>query len=228
VDRYFVPDEFARRRLEAFGQPPEAIELSGIPVHPKWDQPVDPATVYADWNLPPDRPIVLLAGGVEFTVGAIDRLGEQIAEQVPEAFVLVLAGGNKHLLNDVAKLPCAQGDAPRLRGVGFTDRLHELASVASLFVTKAGGLTTAECLTRGTPMVLLKPVPGQEAFNAEWLVEEGAAVLAKTNEAVIDQVRTLLRDPAQLQSLRDNARRLARPSRQIIVDRILAAVANGA
>lgn len=224
VEQYFVSAEPCRQRLLDFGVPPERIELTGIPVHPKWTAPVDAGKVYADWNLPSDRPIVLVSGGVDFTIGRIDKIAAEICTRLPKVFVLVLAGGNKKLMARVACQPTAQGDQPCLRAVGFTDRIQELAHVASLIVTKPGGMITTECLTKGVGMVLLRPVPGQETANAELLCHEGAAVMALSAGEVVSQVARLLENPARLESLRANARRLAKPATEMIVDRIVQAV----
>ena len=35
-------------------------------------------------------------------------------------------------------------------------------SCADLAVSKPGGLTTAECLAVGLPMIVVSPIPGQE------------------------------------------------------------------
>ena len=224
VECYFVPAEVCRQRLLEYGVPADTIELAGIPVHPKWSTTLDEARIRADWKLPADAPVVLVGGGVHFTVGRIDKLAADLAAAVPQAVVLVLAGGNKKLLAQIARLPAAQGDSPRLRGLSFTDRVDELVSVAALMVTKPGGMTTAECLAKGAAMVLLKPVPGQEAANARLLIQQGAAVGARTPQEVVQQVQRLLAAPADLARLRSNARRLARPGTDIIVRRILEAI----
>ena len=210
-----------------FGQPAGGIDVSGIPVHPKWTAPLDPAVARADWNLPPDAPVVLISSGVNFTIGRIDKLAAALCRQEPEAHVLVLAGRNKKLLARLSAVPEAHGDRPRLRPIGFTDRVHELVALSDLVVTKTGALTVTECITRGTAMVLLKPVPGQEAYNARWLCDEGAAVGARTVEQVLAHVARLLSDRAELDRLRAHSRALALPATDTIVARILAAVNDG-
>ncbi len=57
--------------------------------------------------------------------------------------------------------------------------MHELMAGADLLVGKPGGLTSAEAAARGLPMVLLRPIPGQEERNAKVLVQAGAAILQK-------------------------------------------------
>lgn len=224
VDRYFLPNEQMTPRLLKFGMDPERIDVTGIPVHPKWTEPVDADAVYLDWQLPTDRPIVLLSGGANFTVGRIDRVVASLARQNPEAFFLVMTGHNETLRYDVNGLGQAKGPGARVRAIGFTDRGHELASIASLMITKPGGLTTTECLTKGLPMLLMHPVPGQEAANARYLSSRGAAVVAEDGRDLIRKTRELLSDPPRLAAMREHARSLARPGAKSIVKRICEAV----
>lgn len=217
VEHWFVPAESPAERLRAWGIEPDRITVSGMPIHPKWTEPLDRQGILANWNLPADRPVVLLAGGVEFTCGPIVRIARDIVQRSGNAFVAVLAGRNKDLLGRLAQVPEAGRD---IVGIPFTQRVHELVAACTLMATKAGGLSTAECLAKGTPMVLLKPVPGQEAGNAEHFAQNGAAVIARDDNEVADVVVRLLADRNQLARMSDAARGLYRPGAQTIVETV--------
>ena len=213
VDHWFAPAEPVAERLGRWGIGPERVTVSGIPVLGKWTQVVDREEVLRQWRLPADRRIVLLAGGAEFTCGPVVKLARRIAALCEDAYVVVIAGRNKKLLGRLACLPEAPG---RLVGVAFTDRLHELVDVCSLMITKAGGVTTAECLARATPMLLMKPVPGQEAGNAEYLAARGAARVSRSFRHLPHEVADILSDPATLARLSAGARALHRPAAETI------------
>ncbi|MDY7010035.1 MAG: hypothetical protein SVV80_04700 [Planctomycetota bacterium] len=220
VERWFVANDRVVEELRAWDVEPERITVSGIPVHPKWTIPPDKDKTRREWSLPADGPIVLLSGGAYFTVGPIERIAAGIIAET-NAHVAVLAGSNKKLLARLSQMPESPG---RLTPVPMTDRLNELAAVADVMVTKSGGLMTSECIASGTAMVLTKPVPGQEAANAELLVRRRAAVVAPTSDQVISQVRRLLGAPAETESLRANARSLYKPATETIVSAILEAI----
>jgi processive 1,2-diacylglycerol beta-glucosyltransferase len=221
VEHWFAPAEPTGERLRQWGVAPANITVSGIPVQLKWTLPVDRPAVLAEWRLPTDRPIVLLSGGAEFVCGNIVDIARQIASRCERAFVAVLAGRNKGLLADLARLPEA---GRSIVGIAFTDRVHELVHVCSLMATKAGGLSTAECLAKGTPMVLLKPVPGQERGNAEFFARRGAGVIAHNDAEVVEHVSRLLSDPGELERMSQAARGLYRPGAQTIAQAIRRAV----
>ncbi len=218
VDRWFVPHANALADLKRWGIAESAVTCSGIPVHPKWLDPVDPAAVLAEWRLPADRKIVLLSAGADFTCGPVVKIARGIVESHPEACVVVLAGRSKKLAAAVSSLGY---DQDRLRPVSFTDKLHELASVAALMVTKPGGITTAECLAKGLPLVLIKPVPGQEAGNARFLTEAGAALTARGTADTIACVGRLLGDEPTRVGLSRRCLEAYRPAAQTIAAAVI-------
>ena len=223
VDHWFVATPGNVADLKRWGVGDETLTRSGIPVHPKWLDPVDPAAVLAQWRLPGDRKIVLLSAGADFTCGPVLRIARGIVESHPEACVVVLAGRSKTLAAAVSGLGYA---ADRLRPVSFTDKLHELASVAAVMVTKPGGITTAECLAKGLPMVLIKPVPGQEAGNARFLTAAGAALTAAGTQDTIDGVGRLLGDEPLRAGLAARCREAYLPGAQTIAAAVLAMLAS--
>jgi processive 1,2-diacylglycerol beta-glucosyltransferase len=216
VDRYLVACPAVAEQFARWGVDPERITVTGIPVHPKWTDPLDAGQVRRQWGLPPGRPVVLLSGGAYFTVGPVERIARGLLQR-SDAHVVVLAGANKRLL---ARLAPPGVPAGRVTGVPFTDRVHELAHVADVIVTKPGGLIVSECMAKGAAMVLTRPVPGQESANAEMLRGETAAVVTRTTEDVIAEVVRLLDSPAEAERLGANARRLYRPGAQAVAEEI--------
>jgi processive 1,2-diacylglycerol beta-glucosyltransferase len=108
------------------------------------------------------------------------------------------------------------------RVLGFTDRMAELMKISDVFIGKPGGLTTAEALASGLPMLIVSPIPGQEERNSDFLLEAGVAV--KCNDLVLlpYKIDLLLGDRPRLASMSSAATALGRPdSAQTIVDTLL-------
>jgi processive 1,2-diacylglycerol beta-glucosyltransferase len=72
-----------------------------------------------------------------------------------------------------------------------------LLAAADVHVTKAGGLTIAESLAMGVPLILANQFPGQERVNAETLVEFGAAAVGRNPEDCGRLAAGLLHNPVQ-------------------------------
>jgi len=225
VHRWFVPADYSARQLRRWGIADDLVTISGIPIHPKWTAPLDRADILRRWNLPADKTIIVLTGGTEFTCGPVAKIARRLLDARGDTCIVVLAGRNKKLLATLATMPQAGG---RLFPVGFTDRVHELVEVCSIMITKAGGLTTAECLAKAKPMVLLRPVPGHEAGNAAYLAGRGAAVLTHSVDDVTASVSRLLDDPAQLARIGESAGRLHRPATETITAAICRMVSSPA
>jgi processive 1,2-diacylglycerol beta-glucosyltransferase len=72
-------------------------------------------------------------------------------------------------------------------------------------------------------MVLIKPIPGQEVRNSDFLLEEGAAVRCNYETTVGYKLDQLLDEPDRLRHMAASARRLGRPdAAELIVATALA------
>ena len=109
--------------------------------------------------------------------------------------------------------------------MGFTRVIERIMAASDLAVTKPGGLTTSECLAVGLPMVVVSTIPGQEERNADFLLENGAAMKACDAGALAWRVDRLLREPQQMATMRGNALRLGRPdAARMVLETILGTV----
>ena len=88
---------------------------------------------------------------------------------------LVVTGRNQEMRRSLAT--CDRKHPTHI--LGFASNMHELMAVADLIITKPGGLTTSEALAMGKPLLIVNPIPGQEAANSDFLLERAAA--AKVN-----------------------------------------------
>lgn len=206
VERYFVPSREAKEKLIVDGFPQEKVRVSGIPIDYS-DGPADGAPAAG-------RPQVLLMGGsqglgpLEKILWALDRLKEDFD-------IVVLTGLNRSLFKKLSQLK--DRFKKRTRVVSFTENIAPYFRAAKLLITKPGGLTVAQALAFGTPMIFIDPIPGQEVKNAEFLLSHDAALEAGSEKEAALQTGLLLRSPARLEALKKNMAALARPhaARQI-------------
>jgi processive 1,2-diacylglycerol beta-glucosyltransferase len=205
VDRYFVARDEAAALMASIGCGEGQLQVTGIPIDPRFAEPCDRGELRLKHGLPADGPLVLLLGG-GFGVGPVRELAERLEAARHPALVVVVAGRNEALRRSLEARASA-----RTRVLGFTTEMHEWMAVADLLVTKPGGLTTAEALARGLPMVLVSPIPGQEERNADALLESGAAVKVNAPETLAWKVDSVLSSPERLRALRSAALRSARP-----------------
>ena len=70
-------------------------------------------------------------------------------------------------------------------------------------------------------MMIVNPIPGQEAYNARFLQTQGAAVQAGSPQTVRQTVRDLLENPDQLEALRRRNAELAHPTASLDIATLL-------
>jgi processive 1,2-diacylglycerol beta-glucosyltransferase len=184
------------------------VRVHGIPVGERFSQPVDKAAVYEKLALQPGLPVILVMGG-SLGLGPMKSVIRKL-NKLPQPFnIVAVTGKNEELKERLARR------GPKLRHptkvFGFVDNVHELMDVAELVVTKPGGITTAECLVKRLPMIIINPIPGQEAKNTEFLLSQGVAVEARDASDVMLFVDEFLRNPEELRRMRDAARLFGRP-----------------
>ena len=206
---YFVAQEDDKIHMEGLGLPGDRIEVTGIPLEPEFSRPVDRSAVLREFGLSPDRPTLLVAGGALGLSPALAVVRRLLA--LDRSFqAVIVCGRNEDLARDIGQLVAGRED--RFRVLGYTDRMPDLMGAATLLLSKPGGLTTAEALARGLPMVVLDPIGGQEERNSDVLLEAGAAVKCTEVTVLNHKLAKLLDDPARITVMSENARRLGRPS----------------
>ncbi|MDE2085989.1 MAG: glycosyltransferase [Xanthomonadaceae bacterium] len=205
---FFAASEEIAFRMQANRIEAERIHTTGIPVMPAFSHPLDRRDCAVRFGLDPARQTIMLMGGGA-GVGRLDEVAAALLRLEHDFQLVVLAGRNEAVLATL-KLRAAEHPG-RLFPFGFTNEVAQLMACADLVITKPGGLTTSECLAMGVPMVVYAPVPGQEERNADYVLEQGAALKAIDLVSLEYRVRELLGEPQRLARMREQARRLGRP-----------------
>jgi 1,2-diacylglycerol 3-beta-galactosyltransferase len=94
--------------------------------------------------------------------------------------------------------------------LGFTDKIPEYFRAVDLLVTKAGPGTLAEANAAQLPVVVYDYVPGQERGNVDFVRSNGLGAVALHGASeVVNAVRTLIRTPDRLATIRHNQEMVA-------------------
>lgn len=207
-DHYCTATEEGAAYLEHWGVNGRDITVTGIPIHPAFNEPKDRARCLLSQGLVGDRIIVLqLAGG--FGVGPVENIYRALLEIGVPLEIVSVTGRNDQMKKELQKIevPCRH----RSKVIGFTGKIHELMAVADLVVSKPGGLTTSEVIASGAAMAIINPVPGQESRNSDFLLENGAAVKINNIATLPYKLSKLLKDKKRLVRLKRNSLRLGKP-----------------
>ena len=209
IDGYVVATEAIRDRVIARGVAAERVVTVGIPVRAEFAAPAEHACLREGLGLPLDRRVVLLMGG-GLGIGPLERMMRALEDVPFPIAAVVIAGRNKRMERRV--LAAAEGVGYPVRAMRFVDNVYDYMRAADALVTKPGGLTAAEALVAQLPMVLCKPLPGQEERNARILCEAGAAVRSRSVDDLADTVTAVLTPGSRRERMLAAAGRMARPN----------------
>ena len=88
-------------------------------------------------------------------------------------------------------------------------------TVADILVTKPGGVTTAEALSKGLPMLIINPLPGQEQNNTDFLIRQGVVHKADDVLDAVGKLNFLLSHKEILEQTREKVLSLSMPDSSI-------------
>ena len=209
IDAYCVATSAMQDALAARGVNRERVLVSGIPVRREFAVAVpDQRSLRERLDLPRDRNLVLFMGG-GLGIAPIERMLAALRDVRSPVAAVVIAGRNARIGRRL--MEAAERVEYPVRALRFVDNVYDYMHAADVLVTKPGGLTTSEALVARIPIVLCKPLPGQEERNARVLVGSGAAVRARV-DALAETLEKLLADRTQRESLLDAAARIAKPN----------------
>jgi processive 1,2-diacylglycerol beta-glucosyltransferase len=200
ADLILAPNEAAVSVLAALGVPRSRLRVTGIPVDPAFASLPSREEARRALALPSAASVALLSGGGK-GLGGIDRVAAALLQASPRAHLLVLCGANDRLRVSLGSRREA-GKRLRVFGPQPPELVAAMMAASDVHVGKPGGLSAAESLAAGLPMVLCRPCPGQEEANARHLTAIGAALSGQTPEDCARLAAGLLRYAAVVAPLR--------------------------
>lgn len=206
IDAYVVATPYTKESMRGKGIMGDRIYPYGIPVRPEFKEHKDLRD--------PDVFSILLMGGSLGSSQMKKTLKSLLKAQVPLK-IRVVCGTNKKLRKSITELlteyPSYQKD---VYVYGFVDDISGLMDQSDVLITKPGGLTASEAITKNIPMIIAYAYPGQEEENAQYLVEMGMALLVAKpkelggvisfltrNRYILNNMRRIMREVSDNQSI---------------------------
>lgn len=159
VDLHLAPSTHVAKHLkEQFLVAEEKIVISGIPIHPEI-RPVTKRQVNHSLH-------ILIAGG-NSGLGNIKSLVNQCRGLSNTQFS-VLCGNNAKLLQELQYLSLP--NVTPLPYITSRKQMNALYDQVDAIISKPGGVTVAEALSKKIPIFIESVLPGQEQINMDYLV----------------------------------------------------------
>jgi len=208
VDRYYVGSEKIREGLVRRGVPSDKVLATGIPVHPRLAHLPSAEEARARLGLDERTTVLAMAGAYGMIGGFPHIVAELIARDLP-CQILAVAGRDPQLKRALEHLP--QRGRTRLVAFGFVEEMEYLYAACDFIFGKAGGLTVTEALSSEKPMLIFRPIPGQEEVNAGYVEQEGAGIWVRNPDALGPAFERMCTDAELREALMDAERRIRRP-----------------
>lgn len=219
---HFVASENVVEQLLSKGISQDQIELTGIPVREPFNVKKTEAEINAlkeQHQINPDHKVVLAVAGAKGVLPKFKRIAERLS-QLDNLTLLLVCGSQQKLYQRLTKR--FEGSS-NVRVFPYVTDIENLMAISDLMVTKPGGITITECAQMGLPLVLFKPIYGQELENARYFEKKGAAVVRYKEDDLIQAVNELIKDNERLKDMKVNISNIAQEnSTERIVGRMLA------
>jgi len=202
VDRYLVACEEVKKSLVAWGIDSQRIRVTGIPISPKFEREMDRGRIISKLGLSSDLPTFLVMAGV-YEREIVKRICKQLGDSQVPIQGMIVCGKNEKLYHSLEDLNVQTRNL--ILRFGYVQNVEELMEVSDLIITKAGGLTVTEALTKHLPLLIFKPIPGQEVENAQYVQRLGAGHVAGTEEELEQLINRFSSYPEEISRMQKKA-----------------------
>lgn len=184
VARYFVAHEGLIERLRVCGFASERVTVSGIPVRYGFRPRKGVRCA---------RRILVMGGGL----GLVDMMPIlRAVMRMDEPAELHIITGSEARKQKAERM--AQTYPYPIIIEGYSRCVDEAMRQSSLLITKAGGVSVAESLAIGVPLILFGSLAGQEEANTAFLSSCGVAMVANSEEELYRNIRVLLDEKSDI------------------------------
>jgi processive 1,2-diacylglycerol beta-glucosyltransferase len=200
ADFFLVNIKEQKQEMVALGFTAEKIFVCGMTLQPKMQ--IDVAVVKQKFGINPQEKIVLISSGSQ-GFGLSDKLIAKFLQH-KDVRVIAVCGKNVEMLESLKK----KFAGTKAIILNYYSPMDELYAIADVFVSKPGGLSTAEALRWQLPIIVSHILPGQEEWNYRYLQDKGLvmpATLGATFNIIEETVMQELLGGAFRKSLAQNS-----------------------
>ncbi len=170
LDYYVTPTHLLGNQMKKNGIPEEKILPFGIPIDAKFSKNTDKKTAREMLNIENKQTVMVMMGSMGF--GNIAREIKTLDGLEDDFQIIAVCGKNERAYKRLLRTNFKHKVYP----YEFVNNVEVMMDASDILVTKPGGLTVSEALSKAVPMLIESPIPGQEDRNKEFLLNNGLAM----------------------------------------------------
>ncbi|QVK18707.1 UDP-N-acetylglucosamine 2-epimerase [Mycoplasmatota bacterium] len=218
---HFLAVNSVSMQLKQRGIKDHQYSVTGIPIKPifyKEYSDEEIRNLKKKFNIDENKKVILLVAGAHGVVPNVNKIVNDITSE-DNVQLIVVCGKNLRLYYRLNRRFFKHKNLVLFQ---FVDNMHELMRISDLMITKPGGITMTEAANIGIPVILYRPVYGQELENAIFFSSKRAATIALQEDELIYKALTILNDDELLNDMKNNIKKIAiKNSALLIIDRLI-------
>ena len=186
------------------GIPEKMLLPLGLPIRPQFRETVPKAEARRRLELDENSKTILVMGG---SMGYGNMVESVQTIDSAEYQIICVCGTNEKLRQQLNGLSLKA----KLKVTGFIENVQLYMDASDCIITKPGGITVTEAMVKTLPMILTNPIPGHEERNAEFLVNNGAAIRVSKEFSLAEAVHYIFKNPERLALMRSSLELISHP-----------------
>lgn len=204
IDAYITASEDTKINLSAKGIDPKRIFTFGIPVKDEFkEKHIDVKSIKND-----DYFNILLMSG-SMGLKNISYVLRELLNNSHKLRITVVCGKNDKLKENLLNEHKNPIKNKKLHILGFSKDISSFMEYSDLIISKPGGLTVTEAITKNLPLLIPFAIPGQEIQNTEFLTSNGYAMYLDNLLELNLTIDKLISNPKDLDKMRTNLSKLS-------------------
>lgn len=213
----FITTPEAQAYFEQIGIPPEKMQVTGLPVHPRFYQPAgDIPSLKQKYGLDPERFTLMMLMGANGSQSMyhycrlIERLGLPIQ-------ILACCGRSAGLKAQLERF--AKSSRVPIQVFGYTREIAELMQISDLLLTKPGSVSIAESITQNLPLLIdaSSYIMMQERGNDEYIERHKIGRAFRSRQGLAAILDLLITQPEHYAALKHNIQNFPKQNATAII-----------
>ena len=175
MDYFVTANDDVKYMLMKKGIDSHKILPYGIPINEKFSKKIPKEEARKMLGIEDKTTLFIMSGSMGF--GDTERYISTLDHMNADFQIISVCGSNKSMKNRIDQMVTSK----KIYNFGYVDTVDVIMDASDIMITKPGGLSASEAISKNLPMILINPIPGQEDRNKEYLINSGMATGVSQN-----------------------------------------------